>query len=285
MKTSNKLLIAFASALILIPLLGMVYVSQVKYKTGSYDDAMDVVHKVENFSTPTKNMESKAIATAFESVNIGDAKNLSIYINIIKDDKYGAKVPNELKDSIDFTVDASGTLQITLKNQLKKRDNSYKTIWIYMPNIKKLNVANAEFVYFDVTADSLALTVKNSHNITLNKDVNLNVLSINTDSVKNVELSKVAVKSLKVNMNGGNFNTVLSSYDNVSINATGKSEIELYGAENADQKYVINNLLINTLSEATFKVGNIKVVNCSGSFSDQTKVQMPAVNLNQMFKK
>jgi hypothetical protein len=285
MKKSNKLLIAFASALILIPLLGMVYVSQVKYKTGSYDDSVDVVRKVEDFSTPTKDMESKTIATAFESINIGDAKNLSLYINIIKDDKYGAKVPNELKDSIDFTVDASGTLQITLKNKLNKRDNNYKTIWIYMPTIKNVNVAHAEFVYLDVNADSLALGFKDSRSIVLNKDITLNALSITTDSVKSVELNKVAVKSLNVHMNGGSFNTTLSSYDNVAIKATGKSEIELYGTEDVDQKYLIKNLVINTLDEATFKVKNIKVENCSGSFSDQTKVQMSAVNLNQMFRK
>lgn len=284
MKKSNKLLIAFAAALIVIPLLGMIYVSQVKYKAGSYKDIEDVAHQVENLSTPTKDMETVAIAKAFESINIGDAKSQSIYINIIKDDKYGAKVPNELKDSIDFTVDASGTLQITLKSQVKKRNNHYKAIWIYMPTIKKVGIANAEFVYFDVNADSLALTVKNSRNIALNNDVTLNALNILADSVGHIELSKVAVKSLFVTMNGGDFNTKLSSYDNLSITSTGKSEIELYGAEN-DGNYLIKNLFINTLNEANFKVADIKVAKCSGSFSDQTKVQMPAVNLNQMFKK
>ncbi len=38
MKTSNKLLIAFASVLILVPLMGMIFVSQVNYKTGTYQE-------------------------------------------------------------------------------------------------------------------------------------------------------------------------------------------------------------------------------------------------------
>lgn len=48
MKTSNKLLIAFAAALILIPVLGMVIVSATQYKTGSYANQADVVSKVES---------------------------------------------------------------------------------------------------------------------------------------------------------------------------------------------------------------------------------------------
>src|SRR5690606_5060029 len=114
----------------------------------------------------------------FESINVGDAKNLSIYINIIHDDKYGVKVPNELKDSLDFTVDASGTLQVTFKNKSRKANNEYKTIWVYAPEVKQVNVANAEFVYLNVKADSLALSIKNSRNVVLSKDITLNALQL-----------------------------------------------------------------------------------------------------------
>ncbi len=286
MKLSNKILIAFASALILIPLLGMIYVSQVNYKTGSYSDEQDVTTKSEkHFNTPTENMESKAISTAFESINIEDAKRLGIYINFIKDDNYGVKIPKGLKDSISFKVDANGQLQIMFNmKSVENRRNRYTTLLVYGKNIKQVNIANANDVFFDATADSIALNVKKSASISLNKDVTLNSLQITTVEVENLHLNKIAVKSLSVSLNGTNFKSDESSYDNLSITATGKSEIEINGSD-SDSHYLIKNLFINTLNDADFKLENIKVEKCSGSFSDQTKVQMPAVNLNQMYKK
>ena len=116
MKTSNKLLIAFGAALILIPLMGMIYQAQVNYKTGDYSsENLDREKNDNHFSNPSENMSSKTMLP-FTAVNIDDAKNRGIYIHFIKDDKFGVKVQNDLKDSIDFTVDANGQLQIKLKN-------------------------------------------------------------------------------------------------------------------------------------------------------------------------
>ncbi|MGF1924025.1 MAG: GIN domain-containing protein [Bacteroidia bacterium] len=284
MKTSNKILIAFAAALILIPLMGMIYVSQVNYKTGSYTEEADRVEtSYKNFNIPTENMESKVIASAFESVNVEDAKRLGLYINFVEDESYGVKVPKSLKDSISFTVDAEGILQIAFEMNGKK-NNEYTTIIVYGKDLKKLNLSNANFLYIDVTADSLNLNIKKSGSITLNKDITLNSLKITTDEVKTVHINEVKVKSLQVELNGADFETEKSSYDNLSLNVSGKSAILLKGSEN-DGSYFIKNLVINTLNDADFKLENIKVEKCSGSFSDQTKVQMPALNLNQMYKK
>ena len=64
MKLSNKLLIAFAAELIVVPLIGMIYVSQVKYKTGTYqEDQARSTASEKHFNMPTENMESKAIST------------------------------------------------------------------------------------------------------------------------------------------------------------------------------------------------------------------------------
>ena len=286
MKLSNKLLIAFAAALIVVPLIGMIYVSQVKYKTGTYqEDQARSTASEKHFNMPTENMESRAISTAFESINIEEAKRLGLYINFVKDENYGVKVPKELKDSINFNVDATGQLQITFNmKQRITNDNYYTTIIVYGSEMKQINVSNAEFLYFDATADSIQLNVKKSGTVTLNKDVTLNAMKITTNEVKALEINEVAVKSLNVTLNGANFKSDESSYDNLSITASGKSEIEINGSDNG-KNYLIKNLFINTLNAVDFKLSNIKVDQCSGRFSDQTKVQMPAVNLNQMFKK
>ncbi|MEJ5993563.1 DUF2807 domain-containing protein [Pedobacter sp. Du54] len=287
MKTSNKLLIAFASALILIPLMGMIYVSAVKYKKGSYTDQVDVVSKSEkNFNTPTENMESKAISTAFESIDVEDAKQHGLYINFVKDENYGVKVPKELKDSINFKVDEKGQLQIAFNMKRNERGNRYITIHVYGKNLKQMNISNANSLYFDVTGDSVQLNLRKIKSAGLNKDITLNALNITTDEVESLDVNEIKVKSLNVNLNGTNFKSDESSYDSLSITAAGKTEIELNGSDNKkDKKYFIKKLFIKTLNEADVKFENIKVDQCSGSFSDQTKVQMPAVNLNQMYKR
>lgn len=291
MKTSNKLLIAFASAMILIPLLGMIYVSQVNYKVGDYRSEQSNKSATEkHFNLPTENMESRVIPTAFTSINIEDAKRLGLYLIFAEDEHYGVKLPKAFKDSINFTVDAAGKLQFKFNVKRAANDNRYITLIVYGKGLKQVNISNVEFMYFDAVADSLQLNVKKSGNITLNKDITANALQITTDDVKRVELIQLAVKSLQVYMNGGEFKTSGTSYDNVSITTTGKSAIEVYGTaesygEQNNDNYRIKNLFIKTLNVADVKLENIKVEKCSGSFSDETKVQMPAVNLNQMYKK
>ena len=284
MKLSNKLLIAFAAALIVVPLIGMIYVSQVNYKTGTYqEDQARSTASEKHFNMPTENMESKAISTAFESINIEDAKQLGLYLNFVKDENYGVKVPKELKDSISFKV-VNGQLQIVLNAKRNIRVRDYTTIIVYGKDLKRVDISNAEFVYFDATADAIQLNVRKSGSVSLNKDVTLNAFQITTNEVKDVSVNEIKVKSLNVTLNGANFKSDESSYDNLSITASGKSEIEVNGSDN-DKNYFIKNLFINTLGTVDFKLENIKVEKCSGSFSDQTKVEMPAVNLNQMFKK
>ncbi len=158
MKKSNKILIAFAAALIFIPLLGMIYVSQVKYKTGNYNDELNSEKQSEKkFNLPTENMESKAISTAFQAVNIEDAKKLGIHIKLVNDVNYGVKVLKKFKDSIDFKVDASGTLQIKFNMKNLNERHNYNTIIVYSKKIKQVNITNANYLFFDATADSIAL--------------------------------------------------------------------------------------------------------------------------------
>ncbi|MES2417876.1 MAG: hypothetical protein V4541_06785 [Bacteroidota bacterium] len=283
MKTSNKLLITFALALILIPLLGMVYVSQVNYKNGKYGE--DEVKKVENFTTPTKNMASIAASTAFDAVTIENARNKGIYIHFIKDEKFGLKIPEKLKDSIDINVNANGQLQINFRNKQDNSNYEYQTILVYAPNMRQLNITNASSLFLDAVLDSLSLTVKNSNSINLQNDLKISHLNVNTDNVKSFYIRKIDVKSLVLTLKNTKFNSAQNSFDNLSINASDESEITLNGDNNENNSYAIRNLNLNTLNKADVKVEGIKIDHCSGSFSNETTVQMPAVNLNQMYKK
>lgn len=287
MKTSNKILIAFAAALILIPVLGMVIVSATQYKTGSYKDMIDSVHKVENFSTPTKNMETLAVQTSFTTVNIADAKGKVLNIQLIKDEKFGVKVPANYKDLITLSVDANGQLQILIKEEPKSDENRrgsyYTNIYVYAPSFKALNVSNASDVNVMAVADSLTINVQKSGSIAMDSQAEIKLLNVKTIDVTNVFFRDDNMKSVNLDLNNTKLTASSSSFENLSVLTAGKCEIELEGNYDKTKTYTINNLVLNTTGIADVKLENVTVNNCSGKFSDQTQVQMPAINLNQMY--
>lgn len=283
MKTSNKILIAFAAALILIPVLGMVIVSATQYKTGTYKD---VVHKTENLSTPSKNMETLVVQSAFTAVNIADAKGISLNVQLVKDEKFGVKVPVEYKDLITLSVDANDQLQVAIK-EAKSDENSkedyYATIYIYAPSFKGLNVSNANNVNVMAVADSLTMNVQKAGSLSLNYRAKIENLMVKTVDVANVYFRDHNMKTVSLDLTNAKLTTNSSSFESLSILSTGKSEVELIGSYDQTKKYTINNLVLNTNGIADVKFENITVNNCAGKLSDQTQVQMPAINLNQMY--
>ncbi|WP_379087447.1 GIN domain-containing protein [Pedobacter sp. UC225_65] len=287
MKTSNKLLITFALALTLIPLIGMVYDAKVNY-TDDKGYAIEESNRAKedaNFNTPSKNMESKVIAAPFQSVNIEDAKKIGINIHYVKAEQYGVKVSKGVKDSIDFKVDANGQLQISFKDKTEDKDSYYISILVYAPTLKQLNINNTKALFVNAQTDSLDLNVNNSGVISFDKDAVIGKLNINAENVDNVnawESNKIT--NLYLNLKNSDFTSTRSTFENLSINSSVKSEIEIFGENGGKTPSLIKNLVLNTLDVANVKLENVKVANCSGNLSDQTQVQMPAINLNQMYK-
>lgn len=279
MKTSNKILIAFASALLLIPILGMIYVSRVEYKEGKY--ANDVVYKNDHFKDEAPNMVSTPISKSFNAINIKDAKGYFINIRLVEDKDYGVKVQGKSNNTFKFEVDENGVLQIDVANKTED-SHYYGMVIIYAPNIKALTVAKADGVELNAKQDSLSLNLSNNGNFNFSSASQLNKVLIIATDVTNINVEK-DIKDLQLGLTNTPFSINSASFDNLTINTN--STIELSSADSEKDKYSIKNLIVNTTGEASLKIENIKVLQCSGSFSDQTKVQMPAANLNQMFKK
>ncbi len=283
MKTSNKLLIAFASALIIIPLLGMIYVSRVNFKPGKFTDIAE--RKIENLSTPTRNMSS-ITTLPYQSVNVEDAKGYTLKIRFIKDEKFGVKIPTEYKDAITATVDAGGQLQFVFKNRPSKEDGGYYTeIFLYAPNVKEVNVSNADGAFIVASLDSLSFKVNNTPSAGVGSGTHLIHLNFTATNVADVNFSNDDVKSLNLNLNNAIFKSVTNSYENLSVTTTGACIVEIRGDYDGVDKYSIKNLALNTTGKTEVKVENMTIANCTGSLSDETTVSMPAVNLNQMYKK
>ncbi|WP_090995295.1 hypothetical protein [Pedobacter insulae] len=290
MKLSNKLLIAFASSLILIPLLGMVIVSRVNYRVGERGDKLDVVYDNNSFKSPDPGMTASSV-TAFSSVEILNGQDYRINIRLVADDAYGVKVPAEIKDMISFKVEANGKLSIDVKPKEEKNRNRYATIIVYAPNIKTLTVAKAETLILTVSQDSLNVIGDKIEKIEFGSAKDTKHISISANDVQVISVFNEVINSLTVDAKNTSFSSEKSSYGNLSVTSTGGKEIAITGGTDGDREddksYKIEHLMLNTMGspQAKVTVSDVMVSNCSGSLADQNIVEMPVVNLKQLLKK
>jgi hypothetical protein len=279
MKTSNKLLIAFAAALILLPILGIAIVSGVYYEK---ENPAAGGTEMDTFGPVPKDMPALAVSTPFESVNIEGADQFYLAVRLIEAEKTEVRYADNLKGLISTTVDSKGQLQIVLKKSDQQRDN-YTRIWVYGPGIKKLNVVNGKGLNLNAKMDSLQLDLTNTGSGHFDPETNIGWLSVRTDKVGEISFRETATKSVNLDLNGTNVKSEMSSFDNLSINAAGNAEIELNGGYDGVPEKSIKHLTLNTLGKAKVRVFNMQIDQCSGRFSDSTQVEMPAANINQMY--
>lgn len=280
MKTSNKLLIAFASALILIPVLGIAIISRVYYEKG--DNSSPGKTEMDTFGAIPKNMSAIPVSSPFQSVSIDGGNQLYLAVKLVEDEKAGVKFADNIKGLISAKVDANGQLQIILKKSDKQQEN-YARIWIYGPHIKQLNVVNGRGINLNAKLDSLQLDLNSTGSAHFDPETNIGWLSVRTDKVGEISFRETATKSVSLDLNGTNVKSEMSSFDNLSINAAGNAEIELNGGYDGVPEKSIKHLTLNTLGKAKVKVFNMQIDECSGRFSDSTQVEMPAKNINQMY--
>ncbi|MES2827419.1 MAG: hypothetical protein V4687_04675 [Bacteroidota bacterium] len=280
MKTSNKLLIAFGLALILIPIVTIAFVSRVYFEKGTYSNKKEV-H--DTFGALPKDMEAIAIGKAFNTVNIEGNNQVHLVIKLVEDKTYGVKFSNEFKGLVSASVDESGQLRIVLQKAQKENVN-FARISVYGMGITKVAVNNGRGISLTAKTDSLDLKLSNTGSAHFDPDANIGKLTITTEHVDDITFRETATKSVFLNLNGTNVRSDMSSFDQLSIYAAGKSKIELNGGYGDRIEKVIKHLTLNTLGNAEVKIFNMQVDNCSGRFSDSTKVEMPAVNINQMYK-
>ncbi|HMI01179.1 MAG TPA: DUF2807 domain-containing protein [Pedobacter sp.] len=280
MKTSNKLLIAFASALILIPVLGIAIISRVYYEKG--DSTSHGNTEMDTFGAIPKNMSAIAVNSPFQSVSIDGGNQLYLAIKLVEDENAGVKYADNIKGLISAKVDGNGQLQIVLKKSDTQPEN-YARIWIYGPHIKQLSVANGRGINLNAKLDSLQLDLSSTSSAHFDPETQIGWLSVRTKDVREISFRETNTKSVSLDLIGTNVKSEMSSFENLSISAAGNAEIELNGGYGETTDKAIKHLTLNTLGKAKVKIFNMQIDQCSGRFSDSTQVEMPAVNINQMY--
>jgi hypothetical protein len=272
MKTSNKILLSFAAALILIPILCIAFVSRVYFEPGDYTSRMGASDTYG--AIPKQNVPITGSGSS-ESINIEGDNRIHLVIAITPGKALGVKTTDNLKGLVSVEFNSSGQLKIKVANRSDKLEN-YGRIAITVNGSRGINL--------QTEMDSLKLGLTNTELAQFDAATNVKYLSVTTNNVKDITFREGNPLSTVLNLNNTNVKAELTSFDNLAINARGTSTIELNGGEDGNPVRSIKNLKINTMGKTDFKVHNMEIAQCSGRFSDSTSVQMPAINLNQMYK-
>lgn len=275
MKKSNKLLIVFAIASFLIPVIVVAIGVKLNYK-----DAKEWASEAKNddhFITPSNNMISKKLP-AFSSINVNDGNEVFFIVRLIKDENTGVKITQSFEKLVDFNVDTNGKLQVSVKQ--KSQQSNYLSIFLYAPTFKNLELNNIDGFKLKTILDSLNLSVKKSGAVTFDSKTVISKLNFVASDVSTVDIFENGINSLSLNLKNTVFNSN-SSFQNLNISSSGKSFITIQSYEELES---IDQFTINTIDSASVFIENVNINRLSGSLSDQTTVQMPVLYLKQILK-
>ncbi|WP_157263657.1 hypothetical protein [Pedobacter sp. Leaf176] len=283
MKTSNKLLIALAVSLIIIPIIVVAITVKMNYRDAkSFREESKTMNR---FATPTEGFSSREIVNSFSAVSINDAKGMFLNIQLIKDSKAGIKIQEKDKNAISFNVDENGTLQLSIKD-IVKGASSYASLIIYSPNFKQLSMAKGQGLSLSTTADSLLLNTTSMTEVSIGSESKINKITAIANDVDRLNFSNnLNVGFVNLELKNSNFESEWASYKSLIINAEGNSDINISGQNDNSKKFQIDNLYIKTSGKSDLKLENIKVIKSSGSLSDSTSVSMSASILKTLFNK
>ncbi|WP_231491068.1 hypothetical protein [Pedobacter sp. Leaf170] len=279
MKTSNKLLIALAVSLIIIPIIVIAVNVKMNYKN---EKAFYKNLKENTELKSTLDGYTSKELPQFSAVSLKDGNDAYVNFVIIKSDKPGIKIPTDLMEIYGVKVDNNGILQFELKNADKKLKYSL-TAYIYSNNVKAFDIAKATGFTLDIKTDSVIINAKDINRLNFQELTEIDHLKINTDKVADLSFDSNKINNVDVILNNSNFRSLKSMFKTINIDALGKSNIEIYG--DAKEKHQLSDLMIKTAGKTELNIDAIQVLKSSGSLSDSTKVNASASIIKSMFNK
>lgn len=290
MKTSNKLLIAFAFLMFVVPLTIMAYTINRDYKDP--EEIKEQGNANLRLNSNSNGFSSIVLKKTFKSISVHGGRvgafgnrDKTWYVNLVNDKDYGVKVSETYKDFVEVTIDANEQLHITLKGDLK--DVSYPiAVYVYAPKIEELNLSDIDAVTltFKNQTEALKLNAKDIVFLNMESDFNVNHLSMNAEKVNDFLLAGEGVKSLDLELKSSHFRSEVKSYDSLNISASTESGLNISGDEQNKDRIGISQLTLNTTGKVDVNLTDIKLNAVSGSLSDETMIKLPIVYLKKMIK-
>lgn len=279
MKTSNKLLIALAIAIIVVPLLVLGVHAKLYYKkSNNFAVTYDLF---EHFDSVSEGFVSHEISKPFTRVNFPNANKAFLTVYLMKDNKSGVKIPEEFKDFVQVQSDKNDVLVISVK-ELPESDRVYASIYIYSPDIVQLMAANGDNLTVFTNNDSLAVDLEKFRSATLNPYNKGASIKAYANDVSEIFFNSGSAESLNMHLNNSHFKSSSSSYKTLDIKTSGTSYVTITGDPQSPKEYFIDKLSLVTEGKSGVTLENMNVSAATGSLSDSTHVSMPMAILKTM---
>lgn len=273
MKTSNKMLIGIAVALLVIPFSTMVFsslsgrVDYDEYQRGvdaesAYLDAED------RFLLTTK-------LDKFKDVKFSSPNSSYIHLYLVESEEYGFKTNQPYKDELAYEVEKNGTLHFSMS-----ADAPYPTIFIYAPNVDHVEFDNVRLGALNTEQDSLGLILNNYRHrqeTMIAENPNLTFLHLtlnNADwTMRGSSPMFAQLKSIEIELNNSSMSLTSDYYNHILVEAK-NSSFQINPAKGEDT--TVGNLTVNTIGKSTISLEErVQIDSLSGTISDSTLVKMP----------
>lgn len=282
MKTSNKLLIALAALLVIVPI--VVIATYVKVHYIPLQEAVKNSEGLERFDIKTPNFILHRTKKAFNRISFSGSNKAILNVTLVENPAYGFKISEDADEHYHAIVDANGSLNISIKANYDG-DKYVLNLVIFAPKFNQLAVNDALQLEFNGRIKQLNLDLKNVYSVSFDQKTKISQLNVSGEAVNNFSLSHNEVNELKLDMKGVEFRSTSSSYKSLALKLSGKSDIAISGDDVDGNKCQIDSLSITDKGSSTISLDKIKVIEAMGSFSDSTKIHAPARYIRQFYER
>jgi hypothetical protein len=281
MKTSNKLLIALALLLIIVPIL--VIAISVKFNYLPEDKIIKNSESLDKFDAATPYFKLRKLDKTFEKVNVIASKSTILKITLVENPKSGMKISENESENLVAVVDANGVLQISSK-ALGDKKMDFLSLVIFAPVIKQLSVTKALQLEINAKTKQLDLNANNLQSMLFHPNTKIGRLNVSGNHVLNFSQSNNYVDDLNLNLDNSEFRASGTSYKVLTIAIKGNSHIAIEGDKSNRNKYKIDSLSITTQGKSSVVLTDMLVNKARGNFSDSTAINASAKNLKLLMK-
>jgi len=278
MKTSNKLIIALAAALIVVPIIVIAVNVRFNYRKMDYRDSYSGANQIntEDFNQKSIGRIAIGIAQPFTSVRVDDAKGISVQIYVKTSERFGIKIQDVYKDLINTTVNQKGELLISFADKMERGRNDKVILVVYCPAINAIEVKNSYITELAATADTLNVKITDAQSVFFTGN-----FTYNDDKRKKTEIeSPTKIGTLNLSLKDTEFAGYNAGIKNIKIEAA-KSTINL-GASDPHAVVDYNSLSILAKDNSTVNIEHTTAKTAHGDFSDDTQMKIPTSMLKQM---
>ncbi|KQN37987.1 hypothetical protein ASE92_00635 [Pedobacter sp. Leaf41] len=281
MKTSNKLLIALALLLIIVPIL--VIAINVKFNYLPEDKIIKNYESLDKFDAVTPYFKLRKLDKTFEKVNVTASKSTILKITLVESPQNGLKISENESENLIAVVDANGVLQISSKAS-KDKKMDFLSLVIFAPVIKQLSVTKALQLEINAKIKKLDLNVNNLQSMLFHPNTKIGRLNVSGNHVLNFSQSNNYVDDLNLNLDNSEFRASGTSYKVLTIAIKGYSHIAIEGDKSNRNRYKIDSLSITTQGKSSVVLTDMLVNKAHGDFSDSTAINASAKNLKLLMK-